>query len=71
MFVGPQGDFMQKVSNYVAKLWSDEDKNTISLLFQDSFALAVLIQIIYVRGGNSTSFSFQYVEAHRVDSVFK
>lgn len=37
MFVGPQGDFMGKVSNYVARLWwSDEDINTISLLFQDS-----------------------------------
>lgn len=52
MFVGPQVAFMRKVSNYVAKLWrSDEDINTISLLFQDSFALAILIQVMYVRGG--------------------
>lgn len=71
MFVGPQVAFMRKVSNYVAKLWrSDEDMNTISLLSQDSFALAILIQVMYVRG-NSTPFSFPYVEAHSVNLVFK
>lgn len=46
-YVWPQGAFMRKVSNYVAKVGrSDQDLNMVSLWFQGSFALAILTQMV-------------------------
>lgn len=38
---------MRKVPNYVTKVyWSDEDLDIVALLFQDSVALPILMQML-------------------------
>lgn len=49
---------------------SDQDLNMVSLWFQGSFALAILIQMVEDEE-SSTSFSFQHGEARCVCSALK